>query len=59
MPTNIPELQKLADDYDKMGVKSICFHGCTLTVDGCAVRIKMPTKKDCPNPIACVNRKGF
>jgi hypothetical protein len=59
MPTNVPELQKLADDYDKMGVKSVCFHGCTLTIDGHAVRIKMPTKKDCPNPIACVNRKGF
>jgi hypothetical protein len=54
---DMPALVKLSEEFarDTGGLLA----GCVGAVDGLAVRIKKPTLKDCKNPKAYYNRKGF
>jgi hypothetical protein len=58
-PNDAPSLQKLADAFDRTGVRCLLHHGCAGAGDGYPVRIKTPTLRECPDPLSYMNRKGF
>jgi hypothetical protein len=60
-PTSQAELQRIADDFQAKtsGNKATYYHGCAGAGDGLAVRIKAVSLRECINPLAYINRKGF
>jgi hypothetical protein len=60
-PTSQAELQTVADGFQAQtyGDKAQYYHGCGGAGDGLAVRIKAVSLRECPNPLAYINRKGF
>ena len=60
-PTSQAELQTVADGFQAQtyGDKAQYYHGCGGAGDGLAVHIKAVSLRECPNPLAYINRKGF
>lgn len=59
-PTTEPELREMADQFlQKEGNLPALYKGHVAAGDGFAVRIRMPGKNECENPLSYVNRKGF
>jgi hypothetical protein len=60
-PTSQAKLQTVADEFQAQtyGDKAQYYHGCGGAGDGLAIRIKPVSLRECPNPLAYINRKGF
>lgn len=59
MPDNASELKDLSDTFKEQKCYRPEFYGCVGALDGLAVRIILPSKRDFANPLLYPNRKGF
>jgi DDE superfamily endonuclease len=58
-PCTLEELQKASDAFSTTSCNNHHFLGHIGALDGLAIRIPLPSVKDCDYPLSYMNRKGF